>query len=110
MANQGLTTSTIGWNFTGLSEITKLADCQNFPSWKFQITSFLEAQNLMTIVDGTGEIPHCYLDQARFKIWKQKDAAARFCLSSTVVPSILGDLLDCNTSAKMWTELNSQFN
>ena len=61
----------------------------------------------MKFVDGTEKCPNSHQDS--INAWKEQDAAARFCLVSTVGSSSLKSLLGCKTSTEMWTRLKIQY-
>ena len=91
---------------TGFDQIP-IFDGQNYQLWKFRVKLFFEVHKMMKIVDGTEK---CHLSSTpNVETWKDKDAAARFCLASKVEPSCLRSLLGCKTSAEMWTRLNTYY-
>ena len=98
-------------DFTGLSCV-----CLTPSSWKLKISLFFETQKLMKIVNGAEKLSHTN-DVESIRIWKEKDAVARFCLVSTM--GQLGHNVitikmqrDGNlrmTSYEMWQELHKRY-
>jgi len=97
----------------GLQQIVKL-DGKDFEAWKWKMQSFLEMHKLMGVVDGTEKCSEilCFHVNECEHAWKVKDAAARFCLTSTIENSLLNNLIEdlpFRSAQLLWRKLKNKF-
>lgn len=96
---------------TDFAKIEKLQGADSWVTWKFQIRQILESFELYDIVTGTEVAP--VLAQGgdatayakKLADWRKMDAKARRHISTALAKQPLLHVLNCNTSAEMWTAL-----
>lgn len=87
-----------------IANVEKLANIRTFEVWNFQVTIILKASGLMGIVQGEEKYEDLTEDNAK-KVWIRSDAKAQRVLISTVDKKVLLHIINCKTSAEMYTKL-----
>ena len=97
-----------------LSHIPKF-NGSNFPIWKFHVWLMLRNNDLDGVVTGQvlAPIPQMNADNVvinanAITAWNKKDISAQSIISSTIEEAPLRPLLNCRSSADMWTRLLTQ--
>lgn len=101
------------FNPKDVSHVPKF-DGTNFSSWKFLVMLVIRNNDLEGIVLGTEQAPTPVLDanrittnEAEIKAWRRKDISAQTILTATLEQQPLKPLMNCRTSAEMWTRLTT---
>lgn len=89
---------------TDLRNVAKF-DGQNFQLWKFQMRAIFVANDLLSIIEGTGTRPEVTGDLQNQ--WIKRNAKAMFILSSSMEYSQLEYLITCTTEAEIWMKLSA---
>lgn len=84
-----------------LESIDKLKDADGYPLWKFQIEIYLEAGDLLEIIQ---QEPTA--GQLQTTDWKKKDAKAKRTISTLEKHSLI-HIVTCTTSYEMWQKLKN---
>jgi hypothetical protein len=92
-------------------------DHTNFLTWKFQITSILDAYSLLDCIDGTVSSPVKFLHREDgtesvnpdFLSWKARDKALISLLSVTLSPSALSLVIGQTSAQGIWTVLEQRY-
>lgn len=87
-------------------------DGTNFSSWKFHVWLILRNCDLDDVVSGTDRVPAPIKDDDQvvtnmdaIKTWQRKDLTAQTIICSTVDQQSLKTIMNCRTSADMWSRL-----
>lgn len=91
----------------GFSSITKLKGTANYALWKFEVQIFLDAAQVLEVADGSDVKPLIAGDA--IKKWMTKDAMAKKVIVTTIEKQLLPHVLNCTTSAQMWSTLKNLF-
>ncbi|KAF5451286.1 hypothetical protein F2P56_026403 [Juglans regia] len=92
--------------------ITIKLTIDNYLLWKAQIVPFLQGHQLYGHVDGSLPMPPSSIDNVpnpEHKKWVLQDKLIISTLNSSLSDSVLGQVLDCHTSAEIWTTLQNLF-
>lgn len=91
-------------------QVTKFDGHKNFPVWKAQVRSVLEANNWFGAISGDtvkdfqqGE------DQAANPEWIKADAKARAVIMNTLEAKVVRTIMNMNTAHDMWVRLEALF-
>lgn len=93
-------------------KIEKLQGQGQWNSWKFQIRIWLRASDLFDIVSGVSKLPVPSSADAKvseIKKWKISDSSAQRVIVTTIGQQPLTHVMNCLTSAEMWTKLHSVY-
>lgn len=96
-------------NAVDLKNVSKF-DGTNFQPWKFQMRAIFVANDILGVVYGTegksALSTAATADEiAAQKDWIVRDAKAMYILSTSMEPSQLEYLINCESSAQMWTKM-----
>ena len=86
------------------SEI-RMFDGAKFPVWKFYMELCFSTKEVMSIVDGTVPQPGESAPEAEKAAWLKGDNLAKQLIGASVTLSVLENLVNCQTSASMWSTL-----
>ena len=98
--------------------IEKLRDEDGFAIWKFKIQTLLEADDMLSLINGESQKPvlAAGADEAAVedlnrlqKEWKKADAKVRKLIVTTVSDNVTVLIMSCQTAKEMWDKLLSVF-
>lgn len=94
------------------SFITVKLSQDNFPLWKAQVSPYLKAHGLFSFADGSNPcpppVPNDELN-GPYRDWQSRDQLVIAILTSSLTESILAQVIDCNTSTQIWSNLYDLF-
>lgn len=88
---------------TYLSNIQRLKGQDTFDLWKFQVTVFLQAQNVFGIATGVTEQPKG--DEEKMTDWIKKDAMCKKIFIMTIDRALQTHIMHCATAQDMWKKM-----
>uniref|UniRef100_A0A0A9XZP2 Beta-Ala-Xaa dipeptidase n=1 Tax=Lygus hesperus TaxID=30085 RepID=A0A0A9XZP2_LYGHE len=87
-----------------LGSVERLKDKVNFPSWLFHINVIFKSQSMYGMVTGTETLASSATADDK-TAWKKKDAVAQRIILSTIDRKIMMHVLNCTSSADMYSKL-----
>lgn len=114
MANSNKSSSILPTNIlnTASHSIIVKFTIENYLRCKAQIEPFLKGPRLLDYIDGFAFIPPPSINNApnpTYCTWVLQDKLIMFNLNSTLSESILAQVIDCKTSASIWSTLQRLF-
>lgn len=85
-----------------IAGIAKLKSREDYAMWKFQVSILCKSKEIFEVLNGTTEKP---TEKGKDGDWNKKDAMAQRYIMATVDLSVLIHLMNCTSSAEMWTKL-----
>lgn len=86
---------------------------ENFPIWKAQVTPYLRAHSLFLFVDVSNPCPLPIIPRGApnptFATWQAKDQLDVAILTASLSEIVLAQVIECDTSAKIWSHLHELF-
>ncbi|KAF5465900.1 hypothetical protein F2P56_015863 [Juglans regia] len=92
--------------------ITVKLNIDNYLLWKAHIVPFLRGHHLLEFVDDSAPKPSSILDgktNPAYTRWLQQDSLIISAINSSLAESVLAQVLDCTSSAELWSTLQSLF-
>lgn len=97
---------------TEIIKIDKLQDVSQWMTWRFQVKVCLNAGGNFGVTSGTEKLPVAATGDpktAAIAEWKLKDAKAQRVIVTSMGQKPLQHILQCETSAEMWTKLHAVY-
>ncbi|KAJ4769263.1 hypothetical protein LUZ62_053520 [Rhynchospora pubera] len=96
-----------------IHQIRTTLDQDNYLLWKSQILPVLRGHGLEGFIDGSKQAPGQFVlnstgvqvSNSDFSLWQQQDQLILAWMFSSIAPSILAQVINCQTSADLWQTL-----
>ncbi|KAG8231230.1 hypothetical protein J437_LFUL005904 [Ladona fulva] len=92
-----------------LESVPKLIDTATYPLWESEIRILLEGKQLMSLIDGTGTLEQCRVEEKKKREWITKDTNAKVTILRTIDPTVKSHVLTSKMAKDMFEKLSNVY-